>query len=93
MFVKIHCRVDVYLHYANSFYLSKLLNWDTIVSKKGENRIDHINRHAVPNMNREIKYIFVVISVRRSGICRLMLCVLKMVLEVNMENQLYEQLK
>ena len=37
---------------------SENLNWDTIVSKKGENRIDHINRHAVPNMNRETHGVF-----------------------------------
>ena len=34
------------------------LNWDTIVSKKGENRIDHINRHGVPNMNRATHGVF-----------------------------------
>ncbi len=34
------------------------LNWDTIVSKKGENRIDHINRHAVPDITRETHGVF-----------------------------------
>ena len=34
------------------------LNWDAIVSKKGETRIDHINRHAVPNNSRETHGVF-----------------------------------
>ena len=28
------------------------LNWDKVVSNKGETRIDHINRHATPNPRR-----------------------------------------
>ncbi len=32
---------------------SEKLNWDAIVSKKGQTRVDHINRHAVPNNSRE----------------------------------------
>ena len=34
------------------------LNWDAIVSKKGETRVDHINRHAVPNNSRETHGVF-----------------------------------
>ena len=34
------------------------LNWDAIVSKKGETRVDHINRHAVPNNSRETHSVF-----------------------------------
>ncbi|MCQ2535119.1 MAG: hypothetical protein MJ172_11225 [Clostridia bacterium] len=34
------------------------LNWDTIVSKKGETRIEHINRHVVPNNSRETHGVF-----------------------------------
>ena len=34
------------------------LNWDAIVSKKGETRVDHINRHAVSNNSRETHGVF-----------------------------------
>lgn len=34
------------------------LNWDAIVSKKGETRVDHINRHALPNNARETHGVF-----------------------------------
>ena len=37
---------------------SEKLNWDAIVSKKGETRVDHINRHAVPNNSRETHGVF-----------------------------------
>ena len=37
---------------------SEKLNWDAIVSKKGETRVDHINRHAVPNNTRETHGVF-----------------------------------
>lgn len=37
---------------------SRKLNWDAIVSKKGETRVDHINRHAVPNSTRETHGVF-----------------------------------
>ena len=38
--------------------LSEKLNWDAIVSNKGENRVDHINRHAIPNNSRETHGVF-----------------------------------
>jgi hypothetical protein len=34
------------------------LNWDKVVSKKGETRIDHVNRHAVPNSKRASHGVF-----------------------------------
>lgn len=34
------------------------LDWDAIVSKKGETRVEHINRHAVPNISRETHGVF-----------------------------------
>ena len=47
------------LEYQTSYGKSSgKLNWDTIVSKKGETRIEHINRHAVPNNRRETHGVF-----------------------------------
>lgn len=34
------------------------LDWDAIVSKKGETRIQHISRHSVPNNMRETHGVF-----------------------------------
>ncbi len=34
------------------------LNWDKIISKKGETRLAHINRHSVPNQNRASHSVF-----------------------------------
>ena len=34
------------------------LDWDAIVSKKGETRIDHINRHGVPRTDRQTHGVF-----------------------------------
>lgn len=34
------------------------LNWDKVISKKGETRIDHINRHSVPNPQRSTHGVF-----------------------------------
>ena len=34
------------------------LNWDKVVSKKGETRIEHINRHATPNPRRASHGVF-----------------------------------
>lgn len=34
------------------------LDWNTIVSKNGENRTDHILRHAIPNSNRKSHGVF-----------------------------------
>ena len=36
----------------------KLLDWDTIVSKKGETRTEHIIRHTIPNSNRKSHGVF-----------------------------------
>ena len=37
---------------------SEKLNWDAIVSKKGENRVEHIKRHTVQNNSRETHSVF-----------------------------------
>lgn len=37
---------------------SEKLNWDAIVSKKGETRVEHIKRHTVQNNSREIHSVF-----------------------------------
>ncbi|MPM50442.1 hypothetical protein SDC9_97181 [bioreactor metagenome] len=34
------------------------LNWDKVVSKKGETRIDHVNRHSTPNPQRTTHGVF-----------------------------------
>ena len=34
------------------------LNWDKVVSKKGETRIDHVNRHTAPNPQRTTHGVF-----------------------------------
>lgn len=36
----------------------ELLDWDTIVSKKGETRTEHIIRHTIPNSNRKSHGVF-----------------------------------
>ncbi len=38
--------------------ISNSLDWDAIVSKKGETRIDHINRHSVPRPDRQTHGVF-----------------------------------
>jgi len=37
---------------------SEKLNWDAIVSKKGETRVEHIKRHTVQNNSRETHSVF-----------------------------------
>lgn len=37
---------------------SEKLNWDAIVSKKGETRVEHIKRHMVQNNSRETHSVF-----------------------------------
>ena len=37
---------------------SEKLNWDAIVSKKGETRVEHIRRHTVQNNSRETHSVF-----------------------------------
>ena len=54
-YITISQRLSVKTSYGKS---SGNLNWDAIVSKKGENRIDHINRHAVPDITRETHGVF-----------------------------------
>lgn len=34
------------------------LDWDSVVSKKGETRLDHINRHSTPNSSRATHDVF-----------------------------------
>jgi len=34
------------------------LDWDSVVSKKGETRLDHINRHSTPNSSRATHGVF-----------------------------------
>ena len=36
----------------------ELLDWDTIVSRKGETRTEHIFRHTIPNSNRKSHGVF-----------------------------------
>ena len=43
---------------ANIGKKSGKLNWDAIVTKKGETRVDHVKRHAVPNNGRETHGVF-----------------------------------
>ena len=47
--------IDIETSYGKS---SGKLDWNAIVSKKGETRVDHINRHAVPNISRETHGVF-----------------------------------
>ena len=46
---------DVETSYGKS---SEKLNWDAIVSKKGETRVEHIKRHTVQNNSRETHSVF-----------------------------------
>lgn len=36
----------------------ELLDWDTIISRKGETRTEHIFRHTIPNSNRKSHGVF-----------------------------------
>ena len=38
--------------------LNERLNWDAVISKKGETRTKHIDRHSVPDINRETHGVF-----------------------------------
>jgi hypothetical protein len=37
---------------------NKKLNWDNVISKKGETRSEHVARHSIPNFNRETHGVF-----------------------------------
>ena len=47
--------VEIETSYGKS---SEKLNWDAIVSKKGETRVEHIKRHTVQNNSRETHSVF-----------------------------------
>ncbi|MBR5484986.1 MAG: hypothetical protein IKV41_00570 [Oscillospiraceae bacterium] len=42
----------------DEFVLSNTLNWESVVSKKGETRISHVMKHSVPNNNRKTHGVF-----------------------------------
>ena len=52
-------RVENRFRYQTSYgKSSEKLNWDAIVSKKGETRVEHIKRHTVQNNSRETHSVF-----------------------------------